>query len=95
MKKINNNDLINNFVKAEELDENFFINADSYLVDIGDQIYNWFLKYEKKLCIGINGAQGTGKSTISNFFKEYLKEKYDLSVIVISLDDLYKTKSDR
>ncbi|MEC7107828.1 MAG: P-loop NTPase fold protein [Verrucomicrobiota bacterium] len=95
MKKINNNDLINNFVKAEELDENFFINADSYLVDIGDQIYNWFLKNEKKICIGINGAQGTGKSTISNFFKEYLKEKYNLSVIVISLDDLYKTKSDR
>ena len=95
MKNINNYDLINNFVKAEELDENFFINADSYLVDIGDQIYNWFLKHEKKLCIGINGAQGTGKSTISNFFKEYLKEKYNLSIIVISLDDLYKTKSDR
>ena len=61
MKNINNYDLINNFVKAEELDENFFINADSYLVDIGDQIYNWFLKNEKKICIGINGAQGTGK----------------------------------
>lgn len=95
MKKINNNEFIRNFVKAEELDDNFIINADSYLIDIGDQIYNWFKNYRKKLCIGINGAQGTGKSTISNFFKKYLKEKYGLSIIVVSLDDLYKTKSDR
>jgi D-glycerate 3-kinase len=87
--------LINSFINKEKLDDNFSINASDYLLDVGDKINSWFNKHNCRLCIGVNGAQGTGKSTISKFLKEYLKDSYNLSVLVISLDDLYKTKSER
>ena len=95
MKILEKKALINSFINKEKLDDNFSINASDYLLDVGDKINSWFNKHNCRLCIGVNGAQGTGKSTISKFLKEYLKFSYNLSVLVISLDDLYKTKSDR
>ena len=31
-------------------------------LDIGEQIYNWFFKYEKNYVLALMEAQGTGKS---------------------------------
>lgn len=45
--------------------------------------------------LGINGAQGTGKSTCADLIREYLSTEHDLAVVVLSIDDLYKTRSDR
>ena len=45
--------------------------------------------------VGINGSQGSGKSTMSEFLKDYLSETYALKVIVMSLDDFYFSRIDR
>jgi len=47
------------------------------------------------LVLGINGAQGTGKSTLSRFLGEYLEDRYDLRVAELSLDDIYLTRAER
>ncbi|MGB5255968.1 MAG: hypothetical protein WBN44_01835 [Woeseiaceae bacterium] len=45
--------------------------------------------------LGINGAQGTGKSTCADLVNEYLSDEYDLAVVVLSIDDIYRTRRER
>lgn len=47
------------------------------------------------LMLGINGAQGTGKSTLGEFLKLILEQGFGLRVAGFSLDDLYKTRAER
>ena len=47
------------------------------------------------LVLGINGAQGTGKSTLSDFLADYLAAEFDRLTAVLSLDDLYLTRAER
>jgi D-glycerate 3-kinase len=57
--------------------------------------------FEKKSCssntliVGINGAQGSGKSTFSQFLSLILKQAFALNTVVLSIDDLYKTRAQR
>jgi D-glycerate 3-kinase len=45
--------------------------------------------------LGINGAQGTGKTTLSNFLSAFLWGDYGLSVAELSIDDIYLTRAER
>lgn len=45
--------------------------------------------------IGLNGAQGTGKSTLSTVLKIILEENYNCNTAIISLDDLYLSRASR
>lgn len=47
------------------------------------------------LLIGINGAQGTGKSTLAAFLRLALKSVAGWRVAVLSIDDFYLTKQER
>jgi D-glycerate 3-kinase len=47
------------------------------------------------LILGINGAQGTGKSTLCEFLRLILETGFGLRVAGFSLDDLYKTRAER
>lgn len=58
-------------------------------------ILSWKKEGTETLLIGVNGAQGTGKTTFSHFVCEYLSQQYEFRTIVLSLDDFYKTKSER
>ncbi len=63
------------------------------------QIASWINSYlesenETKL-VGINGAQGTGKSTAAFIIKNILEACYKKKVCVLSLDDFYYTRAER
>jgi len=45
--------------------------------------------------VGIQGSQGSGKSTCAVFLKLLLEAEHDLKVVVASIDDFYLTKSAR
>ncbi len=45
--------------------------------------------------IGINGAQGSGKSTCSHWLRERLARTHGFNVAVLSLDDFYRTRAER
>ena len=47
------------------------------------------------LLLGINGAQGTGKSTLAEFLRVTITAMSDWNVAVLSIDDFYFTKSER
>lgn len=47
------------------------------------------------LLLGINGAQGTGKSTLADFFRIATASMFDWRVAVLSIDDFYYTHDER
>lgn len=49
----------------------------------------------RPMLLGINGAQGTGKSTLAGFLALYLAETHRWRVAVLSIDDFYLTRAER
>ena len=45
--------------------------------------------------LGINGAQGTGKSTLAQLISEYLTSSKGRKVVILSIDDIYLTRAER
>jgi D-glycerate 3-kinase len=86
------------FLKSQETKTNKFKNKNkmlkSYLIPICFWITN---KSNKKspLIIGLAGGQGIGKTTITSVMTLMLKKYFKLNVFKISIDDFYKTRSER
>ena len=85
------------FIEKERLPESFRTLVSEAYLPIADRLLTWKAKHsgQAPLLVGINGAQGTGKSTLAHFLAEFLKASAGLNVFVLSLDDLYMTKSER
>ena len=66
-----------------------------FYLPISKMIAEDYLKKKKTKVIGLSGGQGTGKSTISNILKIILKVSYKLDTVIFSIDDFYKTLSER
>jgi len=49
----------------------------------------------KPLIIGINGSQGSGKSTITKILQAIIETSFKMKVVSFSIDDLYLTKNQR
>ena len=49
----------------------------------------------KPFLLGINGAQGTGKSTLAAYLALSLRESDGHTAAVLSIDDFYLTKTER
>ena len=66
-----------------------------FYLPLSKWIYSIYLKDKKTKIIGLSGGQGAGKSTITGILKFIFKRKYNLDLCVFSIDDFYKTKSER
>lgn len=76
---------------------------DNILMDDIDRIYVPLAKLiseglnvaSKTQIIGINGAQGAGKTTFGNLLKVVLETEFGMRVALLSIDDLYLTRAER
>lgn len=50
---------------------------------------------DQPLVVGIHGAQGTGKSTLTDFLRTILAHRYQCPTASLSLDDIYHTRATR
>lgn len=50
---------------------------------------------QKPLLLGINGAQGSGKSTLTKILQALLEKGFSKRVVSISIDDLYLSRTER
>jgi D-glycerate 3-kinase len=82
-----------------------FINTHALSAGYLNEAKKWFSKMvqtlsvhqksaEGALIVGINGAQGSGKSTLSELMV-LLFEQYGLSAVALSIDDFYYTRAER
>ena len=80
-------------IRQEHLPADFSATVDRYYRPLAEQIAAWY--QGEPLFIGINGGQGTGKSTMALFLRYLLERDHRLSTAIISIDDLYLTRAER
>lgn len=80
-------------LEKENLDEDML----PQFLDIYIPLAAWLTKKhtDTPIIIGINGAQGSGKSTISRILKTLLSRVFNKSVLHLSIDDLYLSREKR
>jgi D-glycerate 3-kinase len=52
-------------------------------------------RQDETLLVGVNGAQGAGKSTLCRLLQVVLEQGFGLRAATLSIDDLYLTRSER
>lgn len=96
-------DFISRFIEQNRLPESFLsVVQEHYLplcLTLSELVQVQKQNSVKPFLLGVNGAQGTGKSTLADFIAEYfmsnLNESGLINVAVLSIDDFYLTKADR
>ncbi len=86
-------DAIADVIRAERLPDDYRAVVDDYWRPLADDIAR---RAEAKhpLVVGINGAQGSGKTTLCKFLEPLLADR-ELRAVTLSLDDLYLSRAER
>ena len=66
-----------------------------FYLPICKKLFNIFKIKNRPLVVGLSGGQGSGKSTIAQILKIIFEKKFHLNVVCFSIDDFYKTASER
>lgn len=87
--------LLQGFCHQHRLAKEFEHTALTWFIPCAELLYHHQLGENKPFFVGINGCQGSGKSTLSEFMRHYLSAKYQIKVAVLSLDDFYYDQNQR
>ncbi len=87
--------MITTFIEQHKLPDDFKLTVDEFYQPLAQGIFSKYQRSKKPFFVGINGCQGSGKSTLSAYISQYLTSTYSLNVVVMSLDDFYLSKKDR
>jgi len=80
---------------AEMLPAHWLEDAARYVAPLADKIGERRSAQQRTLVVGINGAQGTGKSTLAKALALMLENKLNLTTTILSLDDFYLSHTSR
>ncbi|WP_422381709.1 hypothetical protein [Marinicellulosiphila megalodicopiae] len=85
------------FIQKHKLDQAYIDKAQKHYVSMIKSFINQkeYNSQSEPLIIGINGCQGSGKSTISDFIGAYIEDQTHYKAVVFSLDDFYLTQEIR
>lgn len=83
------------FIERHRLPPAFRETATGFYVPLAEGLERRLAGNGGTLVLGINGAQGSGKSTLSAFVSEYLRARHARCVAELSIDDLYLTRAER
>ena len=78
-------------LKELMLDENLMEDLDRIYLPMANLIHTGLNVEDKTQIIGVNGAQGAGKTTFSALLKVVLEIQYNMKVVSFSIDDFYLT----
>ena len=82
-------------MNQHQLPQSYYMLVAMHLIPLAELIGNFQSGRETGCMIGVNGAQGSGKSTLCEFLKLVLEEQHQLNCITVSIDDFYLTKGER
>lgn len=88
------NRLIQQFLDEERLPSSFARLIEDWYLPLARQLFERSRDLDRPLIVGINGAQGTGKSTLAKFLTLMLNHQ-QLRVANLSLDDFYLDSTQR
>lgn len=82
-------------IEREKLPSSFYSLAARYYLPLSDVIAATHKQTGRPWMVGVNGAQGTGKSTLGHFLELFLQHKHGLNCVCLSIDDMYYTRAER
>lgn len=83
------------FVLQQSLPEAYIASALKWFAPVAQHIFEHHNSAQRTLIIGLNGCQGSGKSTLTALLCQLLNKHYQKMAIGMSIDDFYLTKSER
>jgi len=88
--------IIDKYIAQEDLSPEFRNNCKDHFLPLAEQLAPLIQEKSKgPFIVGINGSQGSGKSTLGKFLTTLFNSLYDLNSIVVSIDDFYLEKKKR
>ena len=69
--------------------------VDGYLVELSHCLSTKQCAKSAPLIVGVNGGQGSGKSTLCQFLKLLLEKHCNKRCVILSIDDFYLSRADR
>jgi len=81
-------------VLQRRLPAEFRATAENFYLPLVNELHR-LRRDDKPLLLGINGAQGTGKSTLADFLQLAAEHLLGWRTAVISIDDFYLTQAER
>lgn len=91
----NTENLIQQQMADQQLPDAYRQLIDDYLLPLCEQLAQRRAGQSKPLVVGVNGSQGSGKSTVCVFIKLLLEAEYQLPCAVLSIDDFYLSRAAR
>ncbi len=86
---------LSEFIEKHKLPDSYTKITEKWFLPMAEHILSVSRQQGRPLVIGINGSQGSGKSTLADLLVCVLQQLYDLSVLSLSIDDFYLTRSER
>jgi D-glycerate 3-kinase len=84
---------LHDFLRREQLPATYLDAIDKYFIPLADRIAARHAN--ATLILGVQGGQGTGKSTLACVLSLLLAQQHGLRVVQLSLDDVYLTRAER
>ncbi len=82
-------------IRREHLPDDFLKQVSEYFYPLAVRLRDLQAAKGRPIIVGINGAQGTGKSTLALFLETLLNQHLDCPCTGFSLDDIYLTRAER
>ncbi len=87
-------DFVQRFLTEQQLPSSYRQSIDTFFTPVATHIQNAQRKLARPYFVGINGCQGSGKTTLAAYLTAWF-EQQNLNAISISLDDFYYSKQHR
>ncbi|MDI9245078.1 hypothetical protein [Marinobacter sp. CHS3-4] len=82
-------------IRQESLPSGYADTVRDVILPLAQHIQALRQERQRPVIVGIHGAQGTGKSTLTLFLRRLLTDLYHVPTASFSIDDLYLTRSER
>jgi len=84
---------ISTLIGEHQLPSSYADDLVSFMLPISKQLSN--KKKDQPLIVGVQGSQGSGKSTFAAFLKLLLEHEFNLQTEICSIDDFYLSRAER
>lgn len=82
-------------LERHQLDPVYLDYAQQWFAPLGRRLMMHQSGANRSLVVGINGCQGSGKSTACDYLRTHLMAEHGRRVVTLSLDDFYLTRHER
>ncbi len=87
--------MLEKVIAHHQLPASFVQTVDKWYMPVAEDIAHHTSNCPHTFIVGVQGCQGSGKSTLSVFLQRILEQQFKLTTAVLSIDDFYLTKEER